>query len=671
MATHAGEQRRQSLAGWLALLAPAPGRLEFAFRLALMCTLTTLVVAIFRTPEAALTAYVSFFVIKPDRATSVIMSIAMLFLVSVVIGMVLLLAMAVIDHPLLRVTAMAILSFCLLFTASASKLRPVGGILALIVAYALDLLGSAPIGELATRALLYAWLFVGIPAAVSVAVNLLIGPAPRQLAQRALAHRLALAASVLRTPDDFARRALGEALSEGAGEIDGWLKLAALEKTSAAEDIAALRRAGSSVTQILLLVDLVDSDGISRWPPLLRDRVASTLDEMAAILQAGGYPVDIGLDDEALGPALPPEGTAIFLEMREALVRFTEQAVQPMPMPEKKKAGFFLPDAFTNPEHVQYALKTTAAAMFCYVVYSLLDWPGIHTSLITCYIVSLGTAAETVEKLTLRIAGCLVGAAVGVAALVFLMPGVTSIGGLMAVVFLAALGSGWVAAGSPRISYAGFQIAFAFFLCVIQGASPAFDVTVARDRIIGILFGNLVMYVVSTTIWPVSVTRRIDPAIAVALRRLSAMMAATGRSIRYELAGEARAALGTLEQDMGLAHYEPPAVRPTAEWLEARGRAAQEIAALQGPLLLSARLDPARSTDLAGRLGKLADGVGDHSNLSGARETAAAGPGPQEAPDASTQGMHGRIDDHLGRLAQALVHRPQEESRRRPRHAPA
>ena len=56
-----------------------------------------------------------------------------------------------------------------------------------------------------------------------------------------------------------------------------------------------------------------------------------------------------------------------------------------------------LPDAFTNPAHVQYALKTTGAAMFCYVVYLLLDWPGIHTCLITCYIVSLGSTAETVE----------------------------------------------------------------------------------------------------------------------------------------------------------------------------------------------------------------------------------------------------------------------------------
>ncbi|MDI9701200.1 FUSC family protein, partial [Burkholderia cenocepacia] len=74
------------------------------------------------------------------------------------------------------------------------------------------------------------------------------------------------------------------------------------------------------------------------------------------------------------------------------------------------RGGFFLPDARTNPDHIRYALKTTVAAMFCYLLYSQLDWSGIHTCFITCYMVSLGSTAETVEKLTLRIAGCIVGA---------------------------------------------------------------------------------------------------------------------------------------------------------------------------------------------------------------------------------------------------------------------
>ncbi len=449
MVTHADSLRRELRAS-LSLLRPFPGRLEFAARLALICALTTLVVEIYQTPDPALTAYVAFFVMKPDRTTSVILSIVMVLLISIIIGLVILVSMAVIDQPAWRVASMAMISFGLLFLASASKLKPVGSIIALIAAYALDLLSKAQIGELATRGLLYAWLFVTIPASVSVIVNLFLGPPPRRLIERALAHRLALAAAMLRGPDHHKREAFAEALSEGTGELLTWLKLAGAEKTSPAEDIAALRQAAESIVPILLLVDMIDRNPEGMLPGSLKGHIADVLDEMASILSAARYPVEISLRDD--GAPLSPSAAEILADMKEALARFTAAPLPdlPPPSPEKAKGGFFLPDAFTNSEHVHYALKTTAAAMFCYATYTLLDWPGIHTSLITCYIVALGTTGETVEKLTLRILGCLLGAAMGIAAIVFLMPNFTSIGALMAVVFVATLASGWVAGGSPR-----------------------------------------------------------------------------------------------------------------------------------------------------------------------------------------------------------------------------
>ena len=197
--------------------------------------------------------------------------------------------------------------------------------------------------------------------------------------------------------------------------------------------------------------------------------------------------------------------------------------------------------------------------MFCYSLYSLLNWPTIHTCLITCYIVALGTAAETVEKLSLRILGCILGAAAGIVAIVFLVPELTSIGSLMIVVFLVALASGWVAAGDEKIAYAGFQIAFAFFLCVIQGAGPSFDMVTARDRVIGILLGNVVVYLTFTIFWPVSVAKRIDPAIAALLRKFGAMLTASGSTTALS-ASEAQAALGTLERDLDLSAYESASI---------------------------------------------------------------------------------------------------------------
>ena len=67
---------------------PRPGRLEFSIRLAIVCTLTLLIVQVYQTPEPALTAYVAFFVVKSDRTGSVVTSLAMVFIITFVIAVV-------------------------------------------------------------------------------------------------------------------------------------------------------------------------------------------------------------------------------------------------------------------------------------------------------------------------------------------------------------------------------------------------------------------------------------------------------------------------------------------------------------------------------------------------------------------------------------------------------
>jgi multidrug resistance protein MdtO len=663
MAPAADDRPGPIFEGIAALLAPFPGRLEFAARLALICALATLVAEIYQTPDAALTAYVAFFVMKPDRAESVVISIVMLVLITLVIGLVLLLTVQVIDQPMWRVAAMTIMSFCLTFAASASKLKPVAGTVALITAYALDLLGSVPGGELATRGFLYVWLFVGIPAGLSILVNLALGPAPRRLAERALAHRLRLAAAVLVAPDMETRKAFEESLHEGPGEIPAWLKLAGAERTSPPKEIGALQQAARSTNVILAVVDFLTDGTQPPLPPSIRQRLAETLGDMAAILDQGGYPVQIHLESGADEAGLAPIAAATLAELRTALSAFAEPPPPDGSPPAAKPAGggFFLPDAFTNPAHVQYALKTTGAAMFCYVTYLLLNWPGIHTCLITCFIVSLGTAAETVEKQALRFLGCGVGAVAGIAAIVFLMPHVTSIGGLMGVVFLAALVSGWIAAGGPRISYLGFQLAFAFFLSVIQGAAPAFDMTIARDRTIGILFGDLVVAIVFTQIWPVTIAGRIEPALTALLRQLAALGSTASISRRWGLAAELRTKLAAFEQDLALSRYEPTAIRPPRAWLDKRRELARTLSSLQGPLLIGADQDPTGFAGTARRLDRLAESIG----------TAATLPAAAPAAEASASAISAAIEEPLARLEQLVEHRSEPAADGMTDYAPA
>ena len=104
------------------------------------------------------------------------------------------------------------------------------------------------------------------------------------------------------------------------------------------------------------------------------------------------------------------------------------------PRPARRGEPLLANDAFSNPDYVRFALKTTLAAFACYFFYTSVDWFGIHTAMVTCYFVALGSVGETIHKLTLRIVGCLIGATLGMATILFVMPYMTDIGHLALVV---------------------------------------------------------------------------------------------------------------------------------------------------------------------------------------------------------------------------------------------
>ncbi|KWZ29781.1 FUSC family protein [Burkholderia anthina] len=665
MAQPAADVRSPGPREVLRLLAPFPGRAAMAVRVALICALVVLVTSGYGTPEAAISAYVVFFLNRADRVTSAVLAVAMLLLVTLVIALVIGVAIFSIEYSVLRVACMAVLSVGLLYLTSASKLRPVGAILAMIVGFGLDELGLAPVGEAATRALLYAWLMVAIPVGVAIVVNLLIAPSPRKLAHAQLAKRLRLAARRLRG-DDSARDAFDASLREGDKQLLTWLKLSKFEGSSPSADVVALRQAVASSTALLVAVALADREPAARLPDAFATPIAATLDEMAAILEQGGYPVDVTLALPA-PDALPPLARVVAADLHIAITQFAQPPATDAPAvsasstdtaadkpaepaaPPAPRGGFFLPDARTNPDHVRYALKTTAAAMFCYLLYSQLDWSGIHTCFITCYMVSLGSTAETVEKLTLRIAGCIVGALIGTAALVFVVPSLSSIGELMALVFAGAWLSAWVAFGSPRIAYAGFQVAFAFFLCVIQGAGPGFDLTLARDRTIGILLGNVVVYLVFTRIWPVSIGKQIDTALAALLDQWRRIAQIAQPAERRALAAEAFARHGAISQELGLIHYEPSWVRPAAAWLATRRRALAELGALEGPLFLLAERKPGDAA-IGEQLARVT-APGDDETAP--RANAPAAPSSTAHTDPARDALLNLIDTRLAHIADA------------------
>jgi len=158
--------------------------------------------------------------------------------------------------------------------------------------------------------------------------------------------------------------------------------------------------------------------------------------------------------------------------------------------------------------------------MVSYSTYTLLDWPGLRTSIVTCFFVALASLGETVHKLLLRLSGAVIGGLIAGLCIVFVLPHMTDIGQLCLLIFTVSVGAAWVATSSELLSYAGMQIAFAFFLGILQGYAPATDLTVLRDRVAGILLGNIVITIIFSSFWPQSARSAVRAALADALRAI-------------------------------------------------------------------------------------------------------------------------------------------------------
>jgi multidrug resistance protein MdtO len=395
--------------------------------------------------------------------------------------------------------------------------------------------------EALVRFLLWFSLAVVVPVVLLIAANILTGRDPAVLLRRTLTDRLATAT----------RFCIGESGAEQVLEAQAFEGTVQLHKLY---DLAGGRRC------LAWGVSLIDH--IGRLGLLMLAWLRVEGDNRQALVPAAGAcrRAEQALQD-GKAPSTEPDAvtaTGAARPLAEAITHTLQAIYQtlgatPGRASRRESAAAGTPrrllavDAFTNPEYVHFALKVTLAVMVCYFVMSMTNWPGIHTCIITCFFVALGTVGDTLHKATLRFVGCLIGAALGLGAILLLMPLMTDLGHLLLLLAPVTLLAAWVGYGSERISYAGWQIGLAFYLVVLQDYGPTISMYTARDRTIGILFGNIVIFIIFTTIWPVSVANVVRTNLAKALEQLAALVgldARTNGEISQTARSEADTAFG-------------------------------------------------------------------------------------------------------------------------------
>ncbi|VED46852.1 Membrane fusion component of tripartite multidrug resistance system [Raoultella terrigena] len=203
-----------------------------------------------------------------------------------------------------------------------------------------------------------------------------------------------------------------------------------------------------------------------------------------------------------------------------------------LPAGEEEKAPLLLPDAWTNPAYLHFALKTLLATLLCYVFYTAADWQGIHTIMLSCVIVAQPGLGATLQKTWLRIGGALLATLLALLMIVYVQPHTESIVGLLAMTLPVMALSAWIAAGSERIAYAGIQIGFTFSLAFLSWFGPLTNLTELRDRVIGILLGVLVSSIVHLYLWPDSEALPLKSRLAQLYRQIAGYLRAGDDEVR-------------------------------------------------------------------------------------------------------------------------------------------
>jgi multidrug resistance protein MdtO len=171
-------------------------------------------------------------------------------------------------------------------------------------------------------------------------------------------------------------------------------------------------------------------------------------------------------------------------------------------LPASHGPAILLPGALSDIEHVKFALRGCLAASFCYIIYNALFWPEISTSVTTCFLTALTTIGASRQKQFLRFTGALIGAlGIGMGAQVFILPYIDSIGAFTMLFAAVAIVGAWIATSSPRLSYLGAQLVVAFCLINLPEFRLQTSLSVARDRVIGILLGLFMMWLFFDHLW--------------------------------------------------------------------------------------------------------------------------------------------------------------------------
>jgi multidrug resistance protein MdtO len=490
-------------------------------------------------PMQDLLPFFVLFVTKEEKVTTAISALLVLFAITLAIAAAILIYKATGNRAEFRIPGIALEIFIGMFLFRVLAIPAVGWILGFIVAAAQSLVYLSPDAEETVHQFLWVWVAVAFATAVAWLANLLLFPvsAPRLLQREFVARweAVSVAAEQLAARQPSAGARLLRPLVKG-GPIH-FLKLLKLSLIGSPD----LREKQLELRRMILSLDKITRLIFSYAKAYLKSSgsVAIASGETAVL---GGLKKQAQSFRQEFEAGFVPSGSAIRSATETAgniapRLQEAENTLQdlaggdadsenrPQKAATRRKPSLFVADAFSNPRHVQFALKVTLAGMIGYLFYTASDYYGIHTVFYTPLIIALASTGATIHKGFLRIVGCSIGGALGLISSIWVIPRFETLATFLLIVFCVHGLAAWIAVGDDRISYIGLQIALAFDLGFLQGYGPPDNIDPIRDRFIGIVLGICIVTTVFAVIWP-------ESADLIARERLAACLRTIARLLR-------------------------------------------------------------------------------------------------------------------------------------------
>jgi multidrug resistance protein MdtO len=534
-----------------------PGRANVTMRCVLACAIVIVVSMTLQVPELALSLIAVFFVTQSNIVLTRLVALLAVIGTTCAIACIIGVFRLTFDYPLLRIIVASAIFFCSAYLMRAvAKLGLVFFLVSLIVIYAQTFADQTDNAEALVRDCLWVWVAVNYSVVLSLIINTLFLPAePERQLRAAMQRQLATARARLAVMIDAnapAVRIGSLDLERGALALQKLLRFSTMRHHYSQEDASAWLACVTVISRIFEAAAVLPDHSVARDAGQI-DAIRVVQDELVSL--------DHAIDDDAQwlhwsASRQPPTSTSIpaLDAMQRALNAFsdaTRGAIAPTP-PDDAATGSAAekgekaeqatkpaaqsaqpePDVFANPRYARFALRTLFSVLICYVFYNAVNWPGIHTIMLTCLVVALPSLGASSRQGVLRITGALIGSALALFMVAFVIPQLESVTGLLLMSLpVIALGA-WVSAGSERSSYAGIQIMFTFALALLESFSPPSDLTEIRDRIVGIILGVGVATFIQMSMWPERESDGLRAQLTSILRKIAALARIEAKAVQ-------------------------------------------------------------------------------------------------------------------------------------------